>query len=102
MAELNIKIYFVWHGKDFCELDLRANIYNHPLYEWGSQCNRLAVLKIRNGPCGRMPILTKTKSYPFMLVPEGPACGSSYDARLYHILLPSSLVWGNVYNILPG
>ena len=91
MAELNIKIYFVWHGKDFCELDLRANIYNI-----------LAVLKIRNGPCGRMTILTKIKSYPFMLVPEGPACGSSYDARLYHILLPSSLVWGNVYNILPG
>ena len=70
MAELNIKIYFVWHGKDFCELDLRANIYNQPLYEWGSQCNRLTVLKIRNGPCGRMTILTKIKSYPFMLVRE--------------------------------
>ena len=59
MAELNIKIYFVWYGKDFCELDLRANTYNI-----------LAVLKIRNGPCGRMTILTKIKSYPFMLVRE--------------------------------
>jgi hypothetical protein len=28
MAELNIKIYFVWYGKDFCKLDLRANMYN--------------------------------------------------------------------------
>ena len=54
MAELNIKIYFVWYGKDFCELDLWANMYNTTFKECVSQCNILA-------------ILTKIKSYPFML-----------------------------------
>jgi len=128
MAELNIKIYFVWHGKDFCELDLRANIYNI-----------LAVLKIRNGPCGRMTILTKIKSYPFMLVREviyyidypkerRPAALAMTHADItFFFLRPSfgviiceadrqstntrngtsqrniiPFVWGNVYNTLPG
>ena len=33
----NIKIYFVWYGKDFCELDLRANMYNTTFFECVSQ-----------------------------------------------------------------